>query len=133
MGARRCPFAAGGTDLAGRGILAKLGLGAFVGPLVGLLFAWLGIKAAASTARSGPERDVILRHARWIIAYCFLLSIGLAGVLSQAGKLYPASAPGILIGISLRTLLLVGGILFLCRRMDKAVADVQFQFRSTTT
>jgi RNA polymerase sigma factor (sigma-70 family) len=124
-------FAAGGTDLAGRGILAKLGLGAFVGPLVGLLFAWLGIKAAASTARSGPERDVILRHARWIIAYCFLLSIGLAGVLSQADKLYPASAPGILIGISLWTLLLVGGILFLCRRMDKAVADVRVATATT--
>jgi RNA polymerase sigma factor (sigma-70 family) len=79
---------------AGKGMLAKLGLGVLVGPVIGLVCAWFGTRAAASTARSQPERDTILRFARWIIVFCFALSIGLAGVLSQAGQLYTASAVG---------------------------------------
>ena len=78
---------------AGKGILAKLGAGAVIGPVVGLIFAYLGTNASAASARSEEERKCILRYARWrIIPFCFLMSIGLAGILSQAGKWYVASA-----------------------------------------
>src|SRR5262245_48780289 len=77
---------------AGKGILAKVVFGMLIGPVIGLICAYFGTKAAASAARSQTERDHILRYARGIVAFCFLMSIGLAAVLSQAGKLYTASA-----------------------------------------
>src|SRR5580765_7238342 len=76
--------AGGRAAAAGKGLLAKLGLGAFVGPLIGLVCAWFGTKAAASTARSKEERNCILRYARYgIIVFCLVMSVGLAVILSQ--------------------------------------------------
>lgn len=124
-------IASNGAGAAGKGMLAKLGLGAFMGPLIGLGFAYLGTKAAASTARSKEERDCILRYARWIIAYCFILSIGLAAVLSQAGKMYTASALGIVVGIALWIVVLVGGILLICQWMDRAVKHIRTATNTT--
>jgi RNA polymerase sigma factor (sigma-70 family) len=123
--------ASSGAGLAGKGILAKLSLGVFVGPLIGLTCAYFGTKAAASTGRSKEERDYILRCARWIIAFCFALSIGLAAVLSQAGKLYTASAGWIVVGISVWTVVLVGGILLICQRMDREVKRIRVATNTT--
>src|SRR5262245_1755646 len=57
--------AVSGTSVstAGKGLLAKLGFGALIGPVIGLVCAYLGTKAAASTARSEPERKVILGYS----------------------------------------------------------------------
>lgn len=118
-------------DAAGKGLLAKLGLGVFVGPLIGLTCAWLGTRAAASTARSPEERVVILRYARWIIAGCLAMSLGLAAVLSQAGKLYVASAAGLVLGISIWTLVLVGGIIMVCQRLDREVRRIRIATGTT--
>jgi len=115
----------------GKGLLAKLGLGAFIGPVIGLTCAWLGVRAAASTTRSAPERKLTLRYARWIIVFCFVMSIGLAAVLSQAGKLYTASAPWIVAGISVWTIALVGGILLVCRRLDREVKRIRIETNTT--
>ncbi len=123
--------AGSGAGLAGKGILAKLSLGVFVGPLIGLACAYFGTKAAASTGRSKEERDYILRCARWIIAFCFALSIGLAVVLSQAGKLYTASAVALVGGISVWTVALVGGILLFCQRMDREVKRIRIATNTT--
>jgi RNA polymerase sigma factor (sigma-70 family) len=123
--------ASGGAGAAGKGLLAKLSLGVFAGPLIGLACAYFGTKAAASTGRSKEERDYILRSARWIIAFCFVLSIGLAAVLSQAGKLYTASAPWIVVGISAWTVALVGGILLICQRMDREVKRIRIATNTT--
>ncbi|MBL9175028.1 MAG: sigma-70 family RNA polymerase sigma factor [Verrucomicrobiales bacterium] len=109
----------GGAETAGRGLLAKLGLGVLIGPVIGLACAWLGTRAAASTARSPEERRLILRYARGIIAWCLVLSLGLAAVLGQAGKLYTPSAGWIVSGIGAWTVVLVGGILLACRRLDR--------------
>jgi RNA polymerase sigma factor (sigma-70 family) len=119
------------ASAAGKGILAKIGLGAVMGPVIGLVCAYFGTKAAASTARSQPERTYILRCARWIIAICFVMSIGLAAVLSQAGKLYVASAVGVLAGVSLWTAALVGGIIAVCRRMDRDVKRIRLETNTT--
>jgi len=123
--------AGGSAGAAGKGILAKLGLGAFLGPLIGLVCAWFGTKAAASTGRSKEERDCILRYARWIIAFCFAMSIGLAGVLSQAGKLYTASAPWLVLGVSAWTAALVGGIMLICQRMDREAKRIRITTNTT--
>jgi len=123
--------AGGGASVAGKGVLAKLSLGVLVGPLIGLACAWLGARAAASTARSPEERAVILRYARTIIAFCFALSIGLAVVLSQAGKLYTAAAAWIVVGISAWTVALVGGILLICQRMDREVKRIRIATNTT--
>lgn len=117
--------AGGGAGVAGKGLLAKLGLGMLVGPLIGLGCAWLGTRAAASTARTPGERAVILRYARWIIAGCLVMSLGLAAVLSQAGRLYEASAVWLVVGISAWTVVLVGGIILVCRRMDREVRRIR--------
>lgn len=123
--------AEGGAGVVGKGMLAKLGLGMLAGPLAGLACAWLGTRAAASTARSPEERAVILRYARGIILYCVVLSIGLAAVLSQAGKLYTASAVGLVAGITGWTVGLVGGIILACHHLDREVRRVRAKTATT--
>ena len=118
---------AGGGAAAGKGVLAKLGLGMFAGPLIGLFFARLGAKAAASAARSAPERECILRSARWIIGYCLAMALGLVAVLSQAGRLYTPSAAWLVLGVGVWTALLVGGILWMCRRMEDEVQRIRLE------
>lgn len=122
----------GSASAAGKGILAKLGLGAFVGPLIGLVCAYFGTKAAASTARSKEERDCILRYARYgIIVFCLVMSVGLAAVLSQAGKLYTASAAWLVFGVVVWTAVLVGGIMLMCQRMDREVKRIRIATNTT--
>jgi RNA polymerase sigma factor (sigma-70 family) len=117
---------------AGKGILAKLGVSAFVGPVIGLVCAYLGTTLVASTSRSKGERDCILHYARWrIIPYCFILSVGLAAVLSLAGKLYEASAFWVVVGISVWTTALVGGIIAFCGQMDREVKRIRIETNTT--
>lgn len=117
---------------AGKGILAKLGAGAVLGPMVGLTIAYLGTKASASTARTEKERNRILHYARWrIIPFCFLMSIGLAVVLGQAGKMYEASAAGIIGGVTAWVLALIGGILWFCRKLDREVLLIRRETGTT--
>jgi RNA polymerase sigma factor (sigma-70 family) len=124
--------AGAGASTAGKSVLAKLGLGVFVGPVIGLLFAYWGTKAAASTARSSEERAIILRYTRYgIIAFCLVMVAGLVGILSQAGKLYAASALWVLVGVSAWTAALVGGILLICGRMDREVARIRSATNTT--
>ena len=112
--------------------LAKLGLGTFVGQFIGLVYAYLGTKAAASTARSKEERDCILRYVRYgIIVFCLVMSIGLVAVLSQAGKLCTASAAWLVFGIMVWTAVLVGGIMLMCQRMDWAVKRIRTATNTT--
>jgi hypothetical protein len=97
-----------------------------------LFFAYLGTKAAASTARSPKERDHILRYTRYgIIPFCLIMSIGLAAVLSQAGKLYTASAFWVVFGVSAWTATLVGGIMLMCRWMDRDVRRIRLETNTT--
>src|SRR5262245_357513 len=110
-------IAASSAGTAGKGILAKLGLGVLIGPGIGLICAYLGTRAAASAARSKVERDCIVRYAGRLIGFCFLMCIGLVAVLSQAGKLYPASAAWIVLGVGIWTTVLVGGIILLSERL----------------
>jgi len=120
------------ASTAGKGILAKLGLGALIGPAIGLVCAYVGTTAAASTARSKAERDCILRYTRrGIIPFCFLMSIGLAAVLSLAGKLYTPSAAAVVLGVSAWTAVLVGGIIVLCKRMDREVKRIRIETETT--
>jgi hypothetical protein len=56
---------------------------------------------------------------------------GLVAVLSQAGKLYAPSALGIVIGVSVWTAALVGGILLLCARMDREVTRIRIVTHTT--
>lgn len=120
-----------GGGAVGKGILAKFGLGALIGPGIGLICAYLGTMAAASTARSEPERRLVLYYARRIIAFCFVLSIGLAAVLSQAGKLYTPTAASVVLGVTTWTVVLLGGIMGVCRRMDRAVKRIRIDTGTT--
>src|SRR5678816_4202643 len=86
------------ASAAGKGLLAKIGFGVLTGPAIGLVCAYLGTRAAASSARSVLERKCILRYAGWIIVFCFAMSLGLVAVLSQASKLYTPSALWIVLG-----------------------------------
>jgi RNA polymerase sigma factor (sigma-70 family) len=116
---------------AGKGILAKLGLGVFVGPVIGLVGAYLGTRAAASTARSELERKCILRYAGWLIGFCFAMSLGLVAVLSQAGKLYTASAPGIVLGVCTWATILVVGVVLFSQRLNRAVGRIRIKTNTT--
>jgi hypothetical protein len=102
-----------------------------IGPVIGLICAYFGTKAAASAARSKAERDHILRYARGIIGFCFLMSIGLVAVLSQAGKLYTPSAAWIVLGVSTWTAALIGGIIMACQRLDRGVKRIRVETNTT--
>src|SRR5262245_2176596 len=124
-------IATSGTSTATKGILAKLGLGVFIGPAIGFICTYLGAKAAASAARSKQERDSIFRYALKIMVFCFLMSIGLVAVLSQAGKLYAASAAWIVLGVCTWTVVLVVGIIVMCQRMDREVKRIRIETNTT--
>jgi hypothetical protein len=113
-------------------LLAKLSAGAVVGPLIGLVIAYLGTKASASTARTERERERILHYARWrIIPFCFLMSMGLVAALAQAGKGYTASAWSLIAGITGWVAVLIGGILWFCQLLDREVLVIRRETGTT--
>ena len=114
-----------GAATAVKGALGGAGLGAVVGPGAGLLVTLLGSRAAALTARSPQERRCILRHSRRIAIFCFAMSIGLAAALSQAGKLYPVSTLGLLLGVCGWVGALVLTVHFLAKRMNREALRIR--------
>jgi RNA polymerase sigma factor (sigma-70 family) len=110
---------------ASKRLLGGAGMGIFLGPVIGLVVSWFSAKAAASTARSEPERICIIRHAWGIVIFCFAMSIGLAVVLSQAGKLYPVSTIGIVLGVLTWVAALVLTVLWASSRMRKRIARIR--------
>jgi len=51
--------------------------------------------------------------------------------LSQAGKLYTASAAGVVLGVCAWTAALVGGIMLMCQRMDREVKRIRIETNTT--
>ena len=119
--------AVSGKTLAGasKGALGSLGLGAILGPVTGLFIGLFSTKAAASTARSEPERVCITRHARRIVLFCWVMSIGLVLTLSQVGKLFPASPVWVVCGIFAWVGALVLAILWASSRMHVEVMRIR--------
>jgi RNA polymerase sigma factor (sigma-70 family) len=111
---------------AGKGILAKLGFGALIGPAIGLVGAYLGTRAAASSARSEPERKCILLYVGLIIGFCFAMSIGLVAVLSNAAR-PSASAAWIVLGVCTWAAVLVVGIILVCQRLSREIRRVRIE------
>jgi hypothetical protein len=64
-------------------------MGIFLGPVIGLVVSWFSAKAAASTARSEPERICIVRHASGIVIFCFAMSIAWRLVLKSGRQTLP--------------------------------------------
>jgi hypothetical protein len=106
-------------------LLGGAGMGIFLGPVIGLVVSWFSAKAAASTARSEPERICIVRHAGRMVIFCFAMSIGLAVVLSQAGKLYPVSTIGIVLGVLTWVAALVLTVLWASSRMRDGITQIR--------
>ena len=121
--------AVGGKALAGasKSALGGLGLGAVLGPVTGLFVGLFSAKAAASTARSEPERVHITRHARRIVLSCWVMSIGLVLTLSQAGKLFPASPEWVVGGVFAWVAVLVLAILWASSRMHAEVMRIRVE------
>ena len=117
--------AAVGKGLTAAKATGGLGLGAVVGPVLGLAIGWFSARFAASTARSPLERQCILRHARRMILFCFLMSIGLAAVFSQAGKLYTPSPLWVIAAIAGWLAALLGTILWTSSRLNKDVLRIR--------
>jgi RNA polymerase sigma factor (sigma-70 family) len=110
-----------------KGFLGNFISGPFLGPLIGLNISWLGLKAASSTARSPQERSCIKRYAIQITIFCFVMSIALAATLSEAGKLYMATAARLIIGVGIWVILLVATILVWTRRMEREIARIRIE------
>lgn len=68
---------------------------------------------------------MVLRYARQIVIFCFFMSVGLAGVLSQAGKRYPASPLWVFLGIAAWLALLLGTILWTRSRVDRVIHRIR--------
>jgi hypothetical protein len=119
------------ASAAGKGFLAKLGLGALTGPFIGLVVAYLGARAAACTARSERERKCVRRYSAWMTAFCFAMSIGLVVVLSSAGKRYTASTLGIILGVLTWVAVLVVGVLLMWQRLSRTVDRIRIETGTT--
>ena len=117
--------AGNGLATAAKGTAGGLGLSAVLGPLIGLSIGWFSARFAASTARSPRERKCILQHARRMVIFCFVMSLGLAAVLSQAGKLYTASPWWVILGVTGWLIVLLGTILWTSSRMNLAVLRIR--------
>jgi RNA polymerase sigma factor (sigma-70 family) len=115
------------TGKAAGAVKAAAGLSnwALIGPVIGLVTAFLASRAVASTARSPEEKRTILRHSTAIIVFCWVMSISLALVLMQAGKWYVASPLWIIVGVFAWTGALVGTILWASRRMERRIAVIR--------
>jgi len=110
---------------AGKSVLGSMGLGVIAGPVIGLFISFFGSKAAALTARSPEERKCIMRHARGIVIFCFMMSIALAATLSQAGNLYPVSPGWLIFGVCAWVAVLVLTIHFWAARMRREVVRIR--------
>ncbi|HEV8543454.1 MAG TPA: sigma-70 family RNA polymerase sigma factor [Verrucomicrobiae bacterium] len=117
---------------AGKSLLGQLGFGAFLGPAIGVVFSYLGTRAAASVARSPEERLCILRFSRRMIAFCLGMSLALAAVLSQAGKLYTPSPVWIPVGVIAWAAVLGAVAIVLSKRFDRDVARIRRETNTTT-
>jgi RNA polymerase sigma factor (sigma-70 family) len=116
-----------GAAAAGKSALSNAALGTVAGPVTGLLVGLIGSKAAVLAARSPQERSCIKRYVRRIVIFCWVMSIGLAATLSQAGKLYPVSLIGILLGVGAWTAALVLTIHFWGKRMQREVDRIRIE------
>jgi hypothetical protein len=63
--------------------------------------------------------------------FCFVMTLGLVAVLSQAGKLYTASAIWLVLGVSVWTAVLVGRIILVCQWMDREVKRIRIETNTT--
>ncbi len=118
---------ASGQGAAGavKGVFAGIGKWTLLGPAIGLLIGLLSTRMAAWTARSPEERTCVLRQARRIVIFSWVMSLGLVLALLPAGKLYPAAPGWIILGVLTWVVVLVGTILWSCSRMDREVLRIR--------
>jgi RNA polymerase sigma factor (sigma-70 family) len=114
-----------------KSMATKLGLSVLIGPAIGALVTYWGMRAAVATARSETERKCIVRYAIWIVVFCLAMSLGLAAALSGAGRLYSASALGIVLGVLGWTVVLTGTVIFVSRRLDREVRRIRTETATT--
>jgi zinc protease len=117
--------ASGKGAAAAKGVLGSPGAWPFLGPVIGLMVGWFSAQAAASTGRSPEERASVRRLARRMVIFCWLMSIGLVLALISAGRFYPASPLGIVIGVLVWVVVLVGTILWACSRNEAEVQRIR--------
>jgi len=117
--------ASGKGAAAAKSVVAGIGKGALIGPVIGLMIGWFSAQAAASTGRSPEERACVRRHARRMVIFAWVMSVGLALALIPAGELYPASPLGIIAGVLVWVVALVGTILWACSRNDAEVLRIR--------
>lgn len=108
-----------------KGFLAVAGKWAIVGPAIGLVVGLLSAQAAAATGRSPEERASLRRLARRMVLFCWLMSIGLAAVLSGAGRWYTPSPWAVIVGVLAWVVVLVGTILWSCSWHDQEVLRIR--------
>lgn len=109
----------------GKGAISGVGPGAILGPGIGLLAGWLGIKAVGLTARSERERLCVRRHSRRMIFYSFAFCALLVLTLSQAGELYPVTSGWMTFGVLAWVGVLVAIILGINSRMQRDVRRIR--------
>lgn len=108
-----------------KGFLAVAGKWVIIGPAIGLVVGLLSAQAAAAAGRSPEERASLRRLARRMVLFCWLMSIGLAAVLSGAGRWYTPSPWAVIVGVLAWVVVLVGTILRACSRHDQEILRIR--------
>jgi RNA polymerase sigma factor (sigma-70 family) len=129
--------AAKGANTAVATVVASKGLGMLkswllsvnfwpiLGPVIGLAIGWFSSQAAVSLGRSGEERALLRRHARHMVCFAWLMSIGLVIVLLGAGRWYQPRPWPIILGVLGWTATLVGTIWWLSERIDRRARAIR--------
>ncbi|MBU6399838.1 MAG: sigma-70 family RNA polymerase sigma factor [Verrucomicrobia bacterium] len=95
---------------------ATLASGAVLGPLIGLLGAYIGVKASIENTRSPRERQFMKRQSGWAFALVFAMFVAMTLVMTVGKRLLPAHPGGfaaLIIGLVLAYL--VGLFAFILR------------------
>lgn len=132
---------------------ALLGMsGAILGPLIGILGAWLGVKASLANAQSERERQFIRRSARFsvtmVVIFCVVLC-SLVFVGNQFWKTHPLAITTGLIALSIAYVIALFVLIFGNNRQlrqiraeeaaagraepSPASSPMQFEYRSKRT
>jgi RNA polymerase sigma factor (sigma-70 family) len=109
----------------GKGVLLGLNPWVVLGPMLGMVSTWFSTQAAALTARSAEERQVVSRTGRRMGVFSLLMSIGLAVTMRWAAVTQGISPIWLLLGSFVWVAVLLAVLFRANQRMQREVSRIR--------
>ncbi|MDB6055752.1 MAG: polymerase, sigma-24 subunit, subfamily [Verrucomicrobiales bacterium] len=112
-------------------VIAKsaMGLGVFgalLGPVLGILGSYFGIKASINATNSPRERAFVIKMSWWVVCLALAFTAALGMIIANARKLVqtsPAMFAGLLVALILGYTGLLVGLIFFANRRQKWIRE----------